>query len=273
LEDALGVCQQRGLLEEEAFVLGRAGRVVEALDILLEKMQDVGKAVIFAAEYQDPKLWEDLVTFVLGHPNYLVPLLEHLDGLCLDALPGGNVGRDSGRPQAPPTATPAHVLRKLLTPQESESGGKTPASETPVPRIASSVRRIFDTFELLTSIHTSCSTLSSHEMTSHKRSFMNARQRGVVVQPTRWRCCLCGRLLTDSPPFPGEKAGNAEVGAAGSAHARAGTTVPHAPPAIIVRAGGIGPHRAVHKQCDMRRRMEVEAMATPSSREGAPLGD
>jgi hypothetical protein len=184
LEEALSVCQQQGLLEEEAYLLGRAGRVENALHILLEKVGDVERAVAFAAEYQDPKLWEELVSFVLNHPHLLVPLLEKLDAL--DTL-YGKVGSDSGRPQPPPTATPAHVLRRLPL-------------GTPVPRIASSVRRVFDSFKLSTSLHVSCSKLSDEEMTSRKKAFISAHSRGSVVAPSSSRCEICGRLISLPPP-------------------------------------------------------------------------
>jgi len=184
LEDALSVCQQQGLLEEEAYLLGRAGRVEKALHILLEKVGDVERAVAFAAEYQDPKLWEELVSFVLNHPHLLVPLLEKLDAL--DTL-YGKVGSDSGRPQPPPTATPAHVLRRL-------------PPGTPVPRIASSVRRVFDSFTLSTSLHVSCSKLSVEEMTSRKKAFINAHLRGSMVAPSSSCCEVCGRLISRPPP-------------------------------------------------------------------------
>jgi len=189
LEDALGVCQQRGLLEEEAYLLGRAGRVGEALRILLEKMGDVDGAVAFASEYQDPKLWEELVDFVREHPHLLVPLLERLDAL--DTLHHGQVGSDSGRPQPPPTATPAHVLRRL-------------PPNTPVPRIAASVKRVFDSYELSASLHASCSRLSGGEMRAKKKAFMGAHTRGAVVAPESWRCRVCGRLISSPPPRPEE---------------------------------------------------------------------
>eukprot|EP00401_Gymnodinium_catenatum_P009050 CAMPEP_0117623624 /NCGR_PEP_ID=MMETSP0784-20121206/88741_1 /TAXON_ID=39447 /ORGANISM="" /LENGTH=292 /DNA_ID=CAMNT_0005427577 /DNA_START=1 /DNA_END=878 /DNA_ORIENTATION=- len=109
LEAALGVCQQRGLLEEQAYLLGRNGRVAEALTILLERMGDVRRAVLFATEYQDPELWNLLVRYVLDHPHLLVSLLDHLEELGTLS----EVGNDSGRPQPPPTAMPENVLRRL----------------------------------------------------------------------------------------------------------------------------------------------------------------
>ncbi|CAE7239366.1 Vps41, partial [Symbiodinium sp. KB8] len=52
LDQALEVCQRKGLRQEVAYLLGRAGRVADALRILLEEVGDVRQAVEFAAETQ-----------------------------------------------------------------------------------------------------------------------------------------------------------------------------------------------------------------------------
>lgn len=242
LEDALGVCQQRGLLEEEAYLLGRAGRVSEALTIILEKMGDVDSAVAFAAEYQDPKLWEELVGFVREHPHLLVPLLERLDAL--DTVYYGQVGSDSGRPQPPPTATPAHVLRTLPT-------------NTPVLRIASSVKRVFDSFELSASLHESCSRLSNWEMTTKRKAIMAAHTRGCMVTPEAWRtACLMQELqechstgaAASSASSVGASGSESEGGVAGglAVQVPGKATLPKS--GIILRAS-----RAVHVSCQSER--------------------
>ncbi|CAE7408703.1 ZNFX1, partial [Symbiodinium pilosum] len=96
--------------------------------ILLEEVGDVCRAVDFAAETQDPELWEQLVSFVLqpDHSHLLVPLLDQLDNL--EARRLAAVGAESQKPQPPPMATPSHVLRLL-------------PGETPLARIASSIQR------------------------------------------------------------------------------------------------------------------------------------
>jgi len=197
LEEALAVCQSRGLLDEEAYLLGKAGRVSEALNILLEKMGDVERAVVFASQYQDPKLWETLVSYVLEHPKLLVTLLDCLESL--DTLAG--VGsEDSGRPQPPPTAQPAHVLRRL--PQG-----------TPVPRVAAPVRRVFESFDLQESLYESCKKLTEYEMTSCKKAFLNSYRGGSAYKPDTWRCRVCGRSLTLPPPedAPSDDANGSEA--------------------------------------------------------------
>lgn len=222
LEAALIVCQERGLLDEEAFLLGKTGRVSEALSILLEKMQDVDRAVHFASEYQDPSLWEALVSFVLEHPKLLVTLLDCLESLDTRVGVGGEA---SARPQPPPTAQPAHVLKRL------------PAG-TPIPRVSASVRRVFDSFELQESLYQSCRRLAEDEMTGCKKAFLNSYRGGAAFKPDTWRCSACGRSLTEPPPDDplakdGDEVEAVEVSGSG-----------------IVFQG----HSALHERCFQRQR-------------------
>ncbi|CAJ1330496.1 unnamed protein product [Effrenium voratum] len=176
LEQALEVCQRKGLREEVAYLLGRAGRVADALRILLEEVGDVGRAVEFASETQDARLWETLVSFVLQHSQLLVPLLDHLDALESQRLRA--LGSESQYPQPPPIATPAHVLRLL-------------PSETPLPRIASSVQRALDSLRLSVDLKETCSKISAAEMANKKKVCMAARRRGAGLRPPL-ACGLCG---------------------------------------------------------------------------------
>lgn len=175
LEEALAVCQRKGLREEVAYLLGRAGRVADALRILLEEVGDVGRAVDFASETQDPQLWETLVSFVLQHSHLLVPLLDHLDALESKRLRA--FGSESQQPQPPPIATPAHVLRLL-------------PGETPLPRIAVSVQRVLDSLRLSADLHEACSKISSAEMVSQKEACIHRSNRGTELSCQR--CALCG---------------------------------------------------------------------------------
>merc|ERR1712224_1126695 len=118
-----------------------------------EEVGDVGRAVDFVSETQDPQLWEMLVSFVLEDPQILVPFLDRLDALECRY----KVGKDSGCPPPPPMATPAHVVRRL------------PPS-TPVPRIAVSVQRVLDSLGLSANLHASCQQISAKEMVSQKKA-------------------------------------------------------------------------------------------------------
>lgn len=229
LKDALGVCVSRGFHEEEAYLLSREGRVEEALSIHLETMGDVEGAVRFAAEYQDPKLWENLVKYVLDHPDLLVTLLE-----CLEALDTDNaVGQDSGRAQQPHTATPRHVLKNL-------------PPETQVLRVASSIQKVFDSEELHVGLHTSCRKLVNDEMLVNKKLFVDSHQRGTAITPSTWKCSLCGRSM-NRPPADITPTGPA------SSDGRANTP-PGAQSAAVKRNAGIVllGRRGFHQPCYQR---------------------
>eukprot|EP00929_Paragymnodinium_shiwhaense_P082188 TRINITY_DN43230_c0_g1_i1.p1 TRINITY_DN43230_c0_g1~~TRINITY_DN43230_c0_g1_i1.p1 ORF type:complete len:1091 (+),score=242.61 TRINITY_DN43230_c0_g1_i1:106-3378(+) len=183
LEYAVDVCGERGLLEEQAFLLGRQGKTSEALGILLEKMGDVRKAIHFASEYHDHKLWEQLVNFVLKeNPQLLVSLLERLEALSI----ASEVGKDCGRPRPPPTATPEHVLRNLPL-------------DTSVPKVAPSIRRIIASYELSASLYVSCNKLSLEETQRRWRQTVERRSRGCIARNADWRCDDCGESLAHAP--------------------------------------------------------------------------
>lgn len=241
LRDALGVCQQRGFHEEEAYLLRREGRVEEALAIHLETLGDVQGAVRFAAEYQDPKLWDDLVKYVLEHPDLLVTLLECLEELETDSA----VGQDSGRAQQPHTATPGHVLKNL-------------PPETQVLRVASSIQKVFDSEELHVGLHTSCRKLVNDEMLVNKKRFVDSHQRGAAITPGTWKCTLCGRSMNRPPPDPPPPAPASSDGRA--------NPLLGAPGAAVKGSGGIVIHgrQGFHQSC-YQRWLKIQKPRTDST--------
>lgn len=60
LERALKSCVQHDLLQGQVFILGRMGLIVDALDIILNKMHNVSAAVEFARDRMDSALWDEL---------------------------------------------------------------------------------------------------------------------------------------------------------------------------------------------------------------------
>jgi hypothetical protein len=191
-EEAIVVCRDRGLLEEEAYLLGyKVGDTSGAINIYLEKMRDVERAVNFASRYSDPELWKVLVTFVLNSqledPQLLVRFLE-----CLETLETKTSSDDGNKDttaifQTPPNAQPASVLRHL-------------PSHTPAHQVAGPVRRVFDSFELQESLYRSCKTLVEEEMSRAKKEFLASYRGGSAVKADTFRCMVCGRLLNEEPP-------------------------------------------------------------------------
>ncbi|KAJ2002902.1 Vacuolar protein sorting-associated protein 41 [Coemansia thaxteri] len=73
---ALEICEERGLVAEMVFVLGRMGDNHRALMLIIERLRDVARAIEFATEQNDPELWRDLVAYARDKPAFIVALLE-----------------------------------------------------------------------------------------------------------------------------------------------------------------------------------------------------
>lgn len=76
LDEALRACVKHGLVAEQVFVLGRMGSNIDALHLIVEKMQDVAAAVRFANECMDVTLREELMNIASKNGNWASELLE-----------------------------------------------------------------------------------------------------------------------------------------------------------------------------------------------------
>ncbi|KAJ2031123.1 Vacuolar protein sorting-associated protein 41 [Coemansia sp. S3946] len=73
---ALEICEERGLVPEMVFILGRMGDNHRALMLIIERLRDVPRAIEFAKEQNDPELWSDLMVYSRDKPEFIVGLLE-----------------------------------------------------------------------------------------------------------------------------------------------------------------------------------------------------
>ncbi|KAI3429426.1 hypothetical protein D9Q98_005520 [Chlorella vulgaris] len=80
LERAYQVCEQRGLMREMVFVLGRMGSSEKALRLIVEGLRDVVQAVEFVQLQRDDELWEQLIALTLGDAQLTGALLDHAGG-------------------------------------------------------------------------------------------------------------------------------------------------------------------------------------------------
>ncbi|KAF3703710.1 Vacuolar protein sorting-associated protein 41 -like protein S53 [Channa argus] len=78
LEKALEICQQRNFVEETVFLLSRMGNCRRALQMIMEELGDVGKAIEFAKEQDDAELWEDLISYSIDKPPFITGLLNNI---------------------------------------------------------------------------------------------------------------------------------------------------------------------------------------------------
>ncbi|RUP49413.1 hypothetical protein BC936DRAFT_142590 [Jimgerdemannia flammicorona] len=78
LEKAYKICEQRELVPEMVFMLGRMGDNKRALMLIIEKLRDVKRAIEFAQEQDDNVLWDDLLMYSRDKPPFIKGLLENV---------------------------------------------------------------------------------------------------------------------------------------------------------------------------------------------------
>ncbi|TFK29012.1 hypothetical protein FA15DRAFT_678099 [Coprinopsis marcescibilis] len=78
LEKAYKVCNERDLVPEMVFLLGRMGDNKKALTLIIERLGDVHRAIEFAKAQNDDDLWEDLLRYSETRPTFIRGLLENV---------------------------------------------------------------------------------------------------------------------------------------------------------------------------------------------------
>ncbi|ORY90935.1 hypothetical protein BCR35DRAFT_275010 [Leucosporidium creatinivorum] len=78
LERAYKICDARDLVPEMVFLLGRMGDNKRALNLIIERLGDVQRAIEFAKEQNDNDLWEDLLKYSETKPRFIRGLLENV---------------------------------------------------------------------------------------------------------------------------------------------------------------------------------------------------
>ena len=87
LDLALELCRKHGLKSEIVFLLGRCDRNMEALNMILNDLNDIEKALKFVKERHDEELWEALIDRGAKDPKSLSKLLDtagsHIDPIVI----------------------------------------------------------------------------------------------------------------------------------------------------------------------------------------------
>ncbi|KAI8921093.1 hypothetical protein DFJ77DRAFT_448518 [Powellomyces hirtus] len=78
VQKAYEVCEMRDLVPEMVFLLGKMGDNRRALNLIIERLGDVKRAIEFAKEQNDDELWEDLLKYSMDKPSFIVGMLENL---------------------------------------------------------------------------------------------------------------------------------------------------------------------------------------------------
>ncbi|XP_055377491.1 vacuolar protein sorting-associated protein 41 homolog [Condylostylus longicornis] len=74
IQEALDICKRESFYEEMVYLLERMGNTSEALNIIVQKLKDIDKAIEFCKRLGDSDLWSDLIKESLKN-NELIPLL------------------------------------------------------------------------------------------------------------------------------------------------------------------------------------------------------
>lgn len=78
IQEALDVCQGNEFYPEMVFLLGRIGNTREALQIIIERLQDINQAINFCQEHNDRELWTDLIKHTIDKPECVTLLLKRI---------------------------------------------------------------------------------------------------------------------------------------------------------------------------------------------------
>jgi len=85
LEKAFKVCEEKEYIPEMVFLLSRMGNSKKALSMIIEKENDIKKAIEFTKEQKDDVLWQDLINHSINKPEYVKELLMNI-GTAIDPI-------------------------------------------------------------------------------------------------------------------------------------------------------------------------------------------
>ncbi|KAJ7174299.1 hypothetical protein C8R46DRAFT_1080579 [Mycena filopes] len=163
LENAYHVCDERSLVPEMVFLLGRMGNNKQALTLIIEKLGDVHRAIDFAKEQNDDDLWEDLLKYSETRPTFIRGLLE-------------NVG---------PEISPLRLIRRIKNGLE-------------IPGLQEALIKILQDFHLQISLLEGCQTILNGDSADFARKLHKDQTAGFFLT-AKTACPICARSLQETP--------------------------------------------------------------------------
>ncbi|KAI9031362.1 hypothetical protein DFJ74DRAFT_655418 [Hyaloraphidium curvatum] len=156
---AYEVCQQRDMVPEMVFLLGKMGDNKKALALIIERMADVRGAIAFAKDQGDPALWEDLVTYSMDKPPFILGLLENVGTSMLD---------------------PADVVRRI-------------PDGLPVMGLKGAVLRLLEDYGAQALLREGCGKIQEADTLGLLEALVSLQMRGLLVaEPSSVVCSVCG---------------------------------------------------------------------------------
>ncbi|KAJ7699646.1 hypothetical protein B0H17DRAFT_1049120 [Mycena rosella] len=163
LENAYRVCDERSLVPEMVFLLGRMGNNKQALTLIIEKLGDVNRAIDFAKEQNDDDLWEDLLKYSETRPTFIRGLLE-------------NVGAE---------ISPLRLIRRIKNGLE-------------IPGLKEALIKILQDFHLQISLLDGCQAILNGDSADFARTLHRDQTAGFFVT-AKTACPICSRSLQETP--------------------------------------------------------------------------
>ncbi|KAF7354801.1 Vacuolar assembling protein [Mycena sanguinolenta] len=163
LENAYKVCDERSLVPEMVFLLGRMGNNKQALTLIIERLGDVNRAIDFAKEQNDDDLWEDLLKYSETRPAFIRGLLE-------------NVGSE---------ISPLRLIRRIKNGLEIDG-------------LKEALIKILQDFHLQISLLEGCQTILNGDSSDFARKLHKDQTAGFFLT-AKVTCPICSRSLQETP--------------------------------------------------------------------------
>nr|GAT50426.1 vacuolar assembling protein [Mycena chlorophos] len=162
LEKAYKVCEERNLVPEMVFLLGRMGNNKQALTLIIERLGDVHRAIDFAKEQNDDDLWEDLLKYSETRPTFIRGLLE-------------NVG---------PEISPIRLIRRIKNGLEIDG-------------LQEALVKILQDFHLQISLLEGCQTILNGDSADFARKLHKDQTAGFLLTG-KSTCPMCEQPLVET---------------------------------------------------------------------------
>ncbi|KAI1791727.1 vacuolar assembling protein VPS41 [Ganoderma leucocontextum] len=159
LEEAYKVCNERDLVLEMVFLLGRMGNNKQALHLIIERLGDVNRAIDFAKEQHDDDLWEDLLRYSETRPAFIRGLLE-------------NVGAE---------IDPIRLIRRIKNGLE-------------IPGLKGALIKILHDFTLQVSLLEGCQTIMNGDCADFVRKLHRNQSSGFFLS-AKTPCPICNKPI------------------------------------------------------------------------------
>ncbi|KAI9281912.1 hypothetical protein BY458DRAFT_468772 [Sporodiniella umbellata] len=161
LDKAYKKCEDKDLVPEMVYLLGRMGDNKKALMLIIKRLDDVQRAIDFAKEQKDYELWEDLLAYSMDKPKFIRGLLE-------------NVGTE---------IDPLRLVERI-------------PNQLKIPGLKAALLKILQDYNLQMSLHEGCEKILVSDSVFLADKMYKAHKRGIQCNQ-EMLCSLCDEPVFD----------------------------------------------------------------------------